>query len=81
LPPIPHRSLEVVSDAAILVDPYDVDGLVKAITEVLADKDLREQMVERGLAQAGKFSWEKTAEETSEVYQKVEAFDELAAIL
>jgi len=38
-------------------------------------------MIERGLAQAKKFSWEKTAEETLEVYKKVEAFDGLAAIL
>ena len=72
---------EVVGDAAIMVDPYDVDALAKAMREVLTNAGLRKTMIERGLAQAKKFSWEKTAEETLEVYEKVEAFDRLAAIL
>lgn len=72
---------EVVGDAAIMVDPYDVDGLANAMREVLTNHELREAMIKRGFAQAKKFSWEKTAEETLDVYKKVEGLDELAAIL
>ena len=72
---------EVVGDAAIMVDPYDVDALARAMRKVLTNEGLRKAMIEKGLAQAKKFSWEKTAKETLEVYKKVEGFDGLAAIL
>nr|MQY55010.1 glycosyltransferase [Dehalococcoidia bacterium] len=72
---------EVVGDAAIMVDPYDVDGLTNAMREVLTNDGLREAMIEKGLAQAKKFSWDKTAEKTLEVYERLEAFDGLGAIL
>ena len=62
---------EVVGDAAIMIDPYDVDALAKAMTEILTNDRLREEMVKKGLAQARKFSWERTAEETLKVYQRV----------
>ncbi len=39
--------------------------------EVLTDSKLRDDMVRKGLEQAKRFSWEKTARETLEVYSKV----------
>ena len=62
---------EVAGDAALMVDPYDVDGLAKAIAEVLTNDELRKEMIERGLAHAQKFSWEKAVKQTLEVYEKV----------
>lgn len=50
---------EVAGNAAILVDPYSVDGLSGAMQEVLTGK--RQDLVQRGLERAKKFSWEKTA--------------------
>ncbi len=38
---------------------------------VLWDPALREEMREKGLKQAGRFSWERTAEEMLAVYQAV----------
>ena len=64
---------EVVGDAAIMVDPYDVDALTNAMREVLTNNGLRKVMVEEGLKQAKKFSWEKTAQETQAVYEKAES--------
>lgn len=72
---------EVVGDAAITVDPHDVDALTNAMREVLTNDGLREAMIEKGLAQAKRFSWEKTAQETSAVYERVESFYELGEIL
>jgi glycosyltransferase involved in cell wall biosynthesis len=54
-----------------MVNPYDTDGLVKAMRRVLTDDKLRDDMVRKGLEQAKRFSWEKTAEQTLEVYNKV----------
>ena len=62
---------EVVGDAAIMVDPYDVEGLAQAMRRVLADRDLQEDLRQRGLERAKLFSWEKTARETMQVYEKV----------
>lgn len=64
---------EVVGDAGIMVDPLDVDGMAEAVSRVLRDGHLRQQMVAKGLAQAGRFSWHQAAEETWQVYQKLGA--------
>ena len=51
----------VAGDAAVLVDPLDVDAIATALSRVLTDPgDLRE----RGRARAAEFSWERTARET-----------------
>lgn len=50
---------EVVGDAAIMIDPHNVDDLEKAMYEVLTNESLRCDMVRKGLARAKMFSWEK----------------------
>lgn len=62
---------EVVGDAAVTVDPYDVDALAEAMHRVLADRELREDLRARGLARARQFTWERTARETLAVYREV----------
>jgi glycosyltransferase involved in cell wall biosynthesis len=62
---------EVVGDAGQLIDPHDVDELTVSMWRVLNDSELREQMREKGLRQAGRFSWERAARETMDIYQKV----------
>jgi glycosyltransferase involved in cell wall biosynthesis len=62
---------EVVEDAAILVNPYDVSELANAITSVLSNEDTYQKLIEKGLAQAKKFTWEETANKTLAVYQEV----------
>jgi glycosyltransferase involved in cell wall biosynthesis len=59
---------EITGDAAICVDPEDRAGWIQAIHSVLADPGRREKMRARGLAQAEHFSWERTAQETEQVY-------------
>jgi glycosyltransferase involved in cell wall biosynthesis len=60
---------EVCGDAALLVDPEDVEALAAALERLMVDEGLREQLVARGLIRAAEFSWEKTAEQTWSVYQ------------
>ena len=62
---------EVVGDAGIMVDPYDVSGLAKSIHKVLTDDKLREDRIRKGLEWAKKFSWEKCARETLNVLEDV----------
>lgn len=62
---------EVVGNAGIMVDPYDIDGLAKAMYEVLTNEGLRAELRKRGLERAKMFSWKKTAEETLNVYKGI----------
>jgi glycosyltransferase involved in cell wall biosynthesis len=59
---------EVAGEAAILVDPHDVDGWAAALERVLLDQEAAARLVEAGLRQARRFSWEGAARETWEVY-------------
>jgi glycosyltransferase involved in cell wall biosynthesis len=54
---------EIVGDAGIMIDPYNINDLAEAISKVLSDEKLRNSMIEKGLEQAKKFSWGKAAGE------------------
>jgi glycosyltransferase involved in cell wall biosynthesis len=62
---------EVVGDAGILIDPYDIEELAKAMYEVLKDESFKMELAKKGLERAKLFSWRKTAEETWKVYEEV----------
>lgn len=62
---------EVVGDGGLTVDPYDVDGLAKAMYEVLTNDGLRADIIKKGLERAKMFSWEKCARETLNTYEEV----------
>lgn len=62
---------EVVGDAAILIDPHDIDGLTVAMWRVLTDQDLRASLIAKGLKRAEIFSWKRAARETLETYRRV----------
>lgn len=70
---------EVVGEAGLLVDPDDPDDIAQALTCVLTDDLLRARMRELGLAQAARFTWERTAEETLAVYRAVLASGQVRA--
>jgi len=56
---------EVVGEAALFVDnPENINEISDKIYKGLTDKKLREKLIKKGLKQAQKFSWQKTAEET-----------------
>ena len=62
---------EVVGDAALTVDPRAVPALAQALKYLLTDDDGRRLYRERGQAQAARFSWERTARLTRDVYDSV----------
>ncbi|NCO96361.1 MAG: glycosyltransferase family 4 protein, partial [Armatimonadetes bacterium] len=62
---------EVLGEAALFVDPVDVERLSEALLQLLRDADLRETYRQRGYAQVKRYSWEETARGTLAVYRKV----------
>jgi len=59
---------EVAGDAAVLVDPYDAEGMAAALTEVVHNETLRRVLQCKGIAQAQKFSWATAAQRTLDLY-------------
>ncbi|MDQ2673473.1 MAG: glycosyltransferase family 4 protein [Chloroflexota bacterium] len=53
---------EVAGDAAILVDPDDMEGLATAMYRVSTDDALAEELRRRGLRRAAGFSWSASAQ-------------------
>jgi glycosyltransferase involved in cell wall biosynthesis len=62
---------EIVGEAASTFDPLDVMEIAAKIEEALGNETLRDRMREKGLQQAARFSWERTARETLKVYESV----------
>jgi glycosyltransferase involved in cell wall biosynthesis len=62
---------EVVGDAGLLVDPFDVEALAAAMEDVINNSVLRSQLRVKGFARARMFDWKETARRTLEVYQRV----------
>lgn len=62
---------EVAGDAGYYVDPHSVKEIAESISLFLDNKDLRSEYSKRGIKQAEKFSWEKTADSTVKVYEKI----------
>jgi glycosyltransferase involved in cell wall biosynthesis len=52
---------EVAGDAGILCDPVDADAFAAALSRVLGEPGLGDDMRRRGLEQAARFTWERTA--------------------
>jgi len=59
---------EICDEAAVLVDPYDINDIARGIKKAIENK---EKLGEKGIKQAAKFSWQQTANLTLEVYEKV----------
>lgn len=62
---------EIAGDGALLVDPYDVQQIAEALIKLSTDSDLRTRLSRAGLINVQRFSWQKTAQETADVYHQV----------
>lgn len=62
---------EIAGDAAILINPKDVEALASNILGIYHNLDKRSLMISKGLEQAQLFSWEKAADLTFNVYKSV----------
>jgi alpha-1,3-rhamnosyl/mannosyltransferase len=62
---------EVGGDAAMYVDPNDVDSIASAMQKCLTDDEAVAEMRQRGLVHAQQFTWHETARKTLDVYSSV----------
>jgi glycosyltransferase involved in cell wall biosynthesis len=61
---------ELAGDAAFSLDPDDVQGLAGAILACLVDEPLAAELRRRGPAQAARFTWAETAQQTLAAYER-----------
>ncbi len=59
---------EVVGDAGVLAKPT-ADDMTKGISRLLDNPALRKRLAQRGLENAGRFTWKRCAEQALEVYE------------
>lgn len=62
---------EVVGDAAILIDPRNVEELAWRMEMLCENRELRLELREKGRERAKLFSWDKAARQTLEVYKEL----------
>jgi glycosyltransferase involved in cell wall biosynthesis len=64
---------EVVGDAALLVDPTDVEGWTAALDRVLHDPGVASDLRRKGIVRAAEFTWEKAGARTWRVLERTAA--------
>lgn len=64
---------EVVGDAALLVDPLQIEEIAQQLARVLDDEGLRAQLRVRGRARVATFSWPRAGDEFASLYRSVAA--------
>jgi len=62
---------EIAGDAALYVNPYEIDDMARAIKTIVADAGLRAELVQRGLAQAALFSVERYRQRVAALYERL----------
>lgn len=60
---------EIAGSAAILVNPEKPDDIKNKIKEVLSDKELQKELIEKGLKRSKEFTWKKAAAQTTQIYK------------
>ena len=61
---------EIAGNAALYVDPEDVDAIAAALLRLSQDEALRQQLIAAGHENVKRFSWEKAAAETLAVLEE-----------
>lgn len=62
---------EVVGDAAVIIDPYDIEGISDGLYRLLTDNDLREDLINKGYKQIEKFTWEESANKLQTICEEI----------
>ena len=62
---------EVAGDAALLVDPHDIHAIAQALTEVMENEPLREDLRQKGYAQAQRYTWSQASSKMLAIYQQL----------
>lgn len=61
---------EVAGKGALMVDPNSIGDIFRAITKIIDNKEVREELIKEGFKNVKRFSWKKVVQETIEIYEK-----------
>jgi glycosyltransferase involved in cell wall biosynthesis len=61
---------EIAKDAAIFVNPFMVDDIVRGLLEMEKNEEKKRELIQKGFERLKDFSWRETAKKTIEVYKK-----------
>jgi len=62
---------EVAGNAALMIDPYNIESIQHALQNILVDKNLREDLIQKGFKQIKQFTWENAANQLLMIYQEL----------
>lgn len=62
---------EVGGDAVVYIDPKNTSSIQEAVSNVINNEKMRSELIKKGYKQVKKFSWEKMARETEQVYNEI----------
>lgn len=62
---------EIIGEAGVLFDPFDVEEMASSIYRVLDDNSLKQNLISKGFQRVKEFSWDKTAKQTLKVFEEV----------
>jgi glycosyltransferase involved in cell wall biosynthesis len=62
---------EVVGDAALQIDPHNIEELAQAITRVLESPELQEELRQKGYQRVQQYTWEQSARSVLRIYQQL----------
>ena len=60
---------EVAGEAARFIEPLTAEGLADAVRQVLSHPKMADKMLSDGMRQAGRYRWQRAADETVQVYR------------
>ncbi|MDD5164367.1 MAG: glycosyltransferase family 1 protein, partial [Patescibacteria group bacterium] len=67
-----HQPLpEIYGSAALYFNPKNIEEMAATINQAIENKNLREELIQKGFEQIKKYSWEKCAQETEEIYKNL----------
>lgn len=64
---------EIAGEAALLVDPFSINSISQKMEKVVSDKEVREELIAKGLKRAQEFTWNKTANKLWDCIEKATA--------
>ena len=76
-----YGPVELAGEAAILVNPEEVESIADGMRRVVSDQNLRQQLIRAGRERAQDFSWEKCARETLKVLELAGAHSGPATVM
>ena len=62
---------EVAGNAALLIDPYEINSIACGIEEIVNNKELQKTLIEKGFQRTKLFSWDETAEKVQEILNEI----------